>query len=148
MNKDLENACVALDALATAVTNAWAADVTACESFGWFAPAVTRHDLADLAKNLAADIRSTESESVDPAALKLLQDVPHRLQVLLTSTVPQMFGGNGGQAIPAYISTLGLLRTTLLPAIGWQVVLDQKALPSSLVRRARAAPAELDQLYP
>jgi hypothetical protein len=148
LNQDLDNACTGLDALATAVTNAWGADTTVCENFGWFAPAVTRHDLADLARNLAADIRATDSESVEPAALKLVQDIPRRLQVLQGSTVPQMFGSNGGQAIPAYISTLALLRTTLLPAIGWQVVPDQKALPSSLARRVRAAQAELDQLTP
>lgn len=148
MNKELEGACVALDALATAVTNAWGADVTVCENFGWFAPAVTRHDLASLASGLASDIRSTDSETVDPSALKLVQDLPRRLQVLQTSTIPQMFGGNGGQAIPAYISTLALIRTTLLPAIGWQLMPDPKALPSSLARRARAAQAELDQLTP
>ena len=148
MNKDLDNACQALDALATAVTNAWGADTTACENFGWFAPAVTRHDLADLARNLAADIRSTDSETIDPTALKLVQDLPRRLQVLQGNTVPQMFGANGGQAIPAYVSTVALVRSTVLPAIGWQVIPDQKALPSSLARRARAAQAELDQLTP
>ena len=148
MNKDLDNACQALDALATAVTNAWGADTTACENFGWFAPAVTRHDLADLARNLATDIRSTDSETIDPTALKLVQDLPRRLQVLQGNTVPQMFGGNSGQAIPAYVSTVALVRSIVLPAIGWQVIPDQKALPSSLARRARAAQAELDQLTP
>ncbi len=148
MHKDLETACAALDALATAVTNAWGADTTACENFGWFAPAVTRHELADLARTLAADIRSTDADSLDTGAVKLVQDIPRRLTVLQGNTVPQMFGGNGGQAIPAYISTLALLRTVLLPAIGWQLIPDPKSLPSSLARKVRAAQAELDQLTP
>ncbi len=148
MHNDLENTCVALDTLATAVTSAWGADTTACESHGWFAPAVTRHDLADLARNLAADVRSTDAETLDEPTLKLVQDIPRRLKILQTNTVPQMFGGNGGQAIPAYIATISLLRTALLPAIGWQAVPDTKSLPSNLVRRARAAQAELDQLTP
>jgi hypothetical protein len=97
---------------------------------------------------LAADIRSTDKDSIDPAVLKLIQDVPRRLQILQGNTVPQMFGGNGGQAIPAYIATLSILRTTILPAIGWQIVPDAKSLPSSLARRARAAQAELEQLTP
>ena len=148
MNQSLENACVALDTLATAVTNAWGADTTACENFGWFAPAVTRHDLADLSKGLAADIRSAGAEELDPKLQKIVDDIPRRLQVLQANTLPQMFGGNGGQAIPAYISTISLLRSTILTGIGWQIVPDQKALPASLARRVRAAQAEIDQLTP
>lgn len=35
MDKDLEAACAALDALATAVTNGWGSDTTMTEGFGW-----------------------------------------------------------------------------------------------------------------
>lgn len=148
LHKDLEATCVALDSLTTAVTNAWGADATVCENYGWFGPAVTRHDLAAVARTLSDDIRTTEIEALDGPWLKLVQDLPRRLQVLQTNTVPQMFSGNCGQAIPAYLTTLTLLRTQLLPVLGWQVVPDSKALPSSLARRARAARAELDQLTP
>jgi hypothetical protein len=148
LNEDLENVCTALDALATAVTNAWGSDVTMTEGFGWFAPAITRHDLAGLARTLASDIRSTGADSLDSSVLPLVQDVPRRLQLLQVHTVPQIFGGNGGQAIPAYTSTLAVLRGALLPPIGWQLLPDSKALPPNLARRARAAQAELDQLTP
>ena len=148
MNKDLEAACVALDNLAQAVLAAWGGDTTATESFGWFAPAVTRHDLADLAKNLATDIRSTQTETLESNIQKLVTDLPRRIQLLQAQSVPQMFSGNGGQAIPAYIATLQLLRTTLLPSIGWQIIPDPKALPPTLARRVRAAEAEFDQLVP
>jgi hypothetical protein len=110
--------------------------------------AVTRHELANLAQTLAADIRSTDSDAVDAETLKFIKDIPRRLQLIQTQTVPQMFAANCGQAIPAYITTLSLFRTTILPPIGWQVLPDQKSLPSSLARRARAAQAELDQLTP
>ena len=59
-----------------------------------------------------------------------------------------MFGSNGGQAIPAYVSTIMLIRASVLPGIGWQVIVDQKALPATLARRVRAVQAELDQLAP
>ncbi|MCX9458736.1 hypothetical protein IG604_23770, partial [Vibrio cholerae] len=49
MDKDLEAACVALNGVAQAVLNAWGGDTTYTESFGWFSPAVTRSDLAELA---------------------------------------------------------------------------------------------------
>ncbi len=148
MHKDLDSTCVALEALGTAVTTAWGADTTVCEGIGWFAPALTRHDLANLASVLASDLRSTGLETLDGTVLTLVQDLPRRLQVLQSTTVPQMFGGNGGQAIPAYIATISILRTTLLPALGWQALPDPNSLPSSLARRARAAQAELDQLTP
>ena len=139
---------MALDTLANAIINAWGADTTVCESVGWFAPAVTRHDLAEMAKALAIDLRSTDGTAIPSDSMKLIQDLPRRLQILQSNTVPQMFGGNGGQAIPAYLSTMSIIRATLLPKLGWQVVPDIRSLPSSLARRARAAQAELDQLAP
>lgn len=148
MDDSLENACNALDAIATAVTNAWGSDTTACENLGWFAPAVTRHDLADLARKLAGDIRSADTQAIDSTVQKLVDDIPRRLQILQGNTVPQMFGSNGGQAIPAYVSTIMLIRASVLPGIGWQVIVDQKALPATLARRVRAVQAELDQLAP
>ena len=124
------------------------ADTTVCENWGWFGPAVTRHDLADVARSAAEDICTTNVDSLDGPWLKFVQDLPRRLQVLQNNTVPQMFGGNAGQAIPAYLATLSLIRAQLLPALGWQAMPDAKALPANLARRARAAQAELDQLTP
>jgi hypothetical protein len=148
MDKDLEAACVALDGVAQAVMNAWGGDTIYTESFGWFAPAVTRTDLADLAQSLAADIRSTQAEALEPKIKKLVSDLPRRLQVLQANTVPQMPSSNGGQAIAAYVATMQLIRTAVLPAIGWQVIPDPKSLPPALARRVRAAQAELDQIAP
>jgi hypothetical protein len=148
VHKDLQSVCTALETLATTVTNAWGADATVCENWGWFGPAVTRHDLAQVARSLAEDIRTTGHDELDDPWLEFVQDIPRRLNILQVNTVPQMFGGNSGQAIPAYLTTLALIRTQLLPALGWQAMPDSKALPANLARRARAAQAELDQLTP
>ena len=148
MHKDLEVISSALETLAIAVTNAWGSDATMTDTLGWFAPTVTRHELASLARTLAADIRSTDSDVIDESIQSLVIDLPRRLQILQAHTVPQMYAGNAGQAVPAYISTITFLRAALLPALGWQLIPDQKALPANLARRARAALAELDQLTP
>lgn len=148
MHKDLQSVCTALETLATAVTNAWGADATVCENWGWFGPAVTRHDLAQVALSLAEDIKTTGVDELGGPWLKFIQDIPRRLSILQGNTIPQMFGGNSGQAIPAYLTTLTLIRAQLLPALGWQTIPDSKALPANLARRARAAQAELDQLTP
>ena len=148
MHQDLQVVCTSLDTIATAVTSAWRADTTVCENWGWFGPAVTRHDLAQVARSLAEDIQTTGVDELDGPWLKFVQDIPRRLNVLQGNTIPQMFGGNSGQAIPAYLTTLSLIRAQLLPALGWQAMPDSKALPANLARRARAAQAELDQLTP
>lgn len=148
MNKDLENACIALEALGNAVINSWPADVTMTEALGWFAPSITRHELGSLALTLASDIRSTEANVVSPSVLPLVVDLPRRLSILQANTIPQMYSSNGGQAAPAYIATMNFLRSMLLPSIGWQTVLDKKSLPSELLRRAKAAETQLKQLAP
>ena len=104
--------------------------------------------MAELAQSLAADIRSTRAEALEPKIKKLVLDLPRRLQVLQTNTVPQIPSGNGGQAIAAYVATMQLIRTIVLPAIGWQIIPDPKSLPPALARRVRAAQAELDQIAP
>ena len=148
LHKDLESVCVALDTLATAVTNGWGSDATMTDGLGWFAPTINRHELAGLALTLAADIRSTDATTIDKSVQPLVSDLPRRLQILQANTVPQMWGGNGGQAVSAYTFTISFVRTALLPTLGWQTITDSKALPTALARRARAALAELDQLTP
>lgn len=148
MQKELEETCTALDALSTAVTNMWGSDATLCEGVGWFAPAVARQELASLASSLAVDIRARDFDGLDGPWLTFVTALPARLAYLQAHTVPHMFSPEGGRAVPAYVTTLSIIRAQLLPAIGWQSVPDAKALPSNLVRRARAAQVELDQLAP
>lgn len=148
MDKQLEAACAALDTLASTVVSAWSSDATICEGIGWYGPALTKHDLASLASTLAVDIRSTQIDATPPHLQALIADVPRRLTVLQANTLPQMFSGNAGQAIPAYVSTIQFIRASVLPGIGWLALPDQRALPTNLARRARAAQAELDQLTP
>ena len=148
MIEDLEKSCVALDSLATAVTNAWTSDQTLCEGLGWHSPAITRQELASLARQLAADIRSADPQEVNEKVGALVKDLPRRLAILQANTVPQIFGGNAPQAVPAYISTIAFVRNAILPAIGWLEVSDQKAMPAALARRVRSFQAELNQLAP
>lgn len=148
MDKQLEAACAALDTLASTLVSTWGPDATICEGIGWFGPALTKHDLASLATTLATDIRSTQIDAIPSHLQNLVADLPRRLQLLQANTLPQMFNGNAGQAIPAYVSTIQFIRASVLPGIGWLTLPDQRALPTNVARRARAAQAELDQLAP
>ncbi len=148
MNQEVEKLCAALDAFATQVTNTWGSDATLVEGIGWHSPALTRHDLAAFPRLLARDLRNAAPESLDEDQLLLVKDLPRRLQLLQGNTLPQMFGGNSPQAVPAYVSSFVGVRELLSSLLNWQVISDPKAMPGSLARRVRSVAAELDQLAP
>lgn len=148
MTDDLTKACDALDAFATQVTNTWGNDSTMTDAVGWSSPALTRHDLAALPKLLARDLRAAGPEKTDEQVSTLLRDIPRRLQILQSNTLPQMFGGNSPQAVPAFVNTFVGMRAILSSLLDWQVISDPKAMPSSLARRVRSIGAELEQLAP
>ncbi len=146
MNEKLEAVCIALDSLAGSVISAWGDDRTYAEAFGWVGAAINRHDLASIASNLANDIRVTQAALVPEDIANFVGDLPKRIALLQQHTVPQMHSGNAGQAIPAYITTIELIRSLLLPKIGWVVTADEKSLPAKLLRRARAADSQLEEV--
>jgi hypothetical protein len=148
LNEELTKACEALDAFATQVTNAWGNESTMTEAIGWNCPALTRHDLAALPRLLARDLRNAAPDSLDEHLLPLVRDIPRRLQILQTNTLPQVFGGNSTQAVPAFVNTFVGLRSVLSTLLDWQVVNDSKAMPAALARRVRSISAELEQLAP
>jgi hypothetical protein len=145
MHQKLEAVCVALDKLAESIVNVWGDDRTYNEAFGWSGPALNRHELASVAYALASDIRETQADTIPEAMTGFINDLPRRINVLQTSTVPQFPGGNMGQAIPAYLATLQFVRVQLLPALGWVAIPDEKLLPHKLLRRARAASSQLEE---
>jgi hypothetical protein len=139
---------VALEALATTVTNAWSDDRTLREVHGWNNPALTRHDLSAIPKRLANKIRIIEPENIEEDLLQHLSTVPARLSLLQSETVPHMFDGNGASAVPAYIATINFLSASLEPILGWVANPDIKLMPASLARRLRSYQATLDGIAP
>lgn len=148
MHKILEDVCVALDKLANTVTKAWTDDRTLAEVHGWNHPAVTRHDLANQAWGLEGKIRDANLEEVDEDMMEVLKDVPRKLGLIQTATVPYMFNGNGHQAVPAYMATLAWLTNVLTPYIGWQNLQDKNAMPAPIARRLRSLHAQLESIIP
>jgi hypothetical protein len=145
MDKRLEAACAALDDLAKTILNMWTEERIYTEALGWMGPAINRHELASIASNLSDDIRSVAVESVSESIENFLNDIPRRIQVLEANTLPQMINGNGGQAIPAYLTTLQFFRARLLPEIGLVIAVDEKSLPTKLLRRIRSANSQLEE---
>ena len=148
MQDDVEKMCDALEAFATQVTNTWGNDAIMVEAIGWHSPALTRHDLAALPRLLARDMRTAAPDAVEEGLLVLIRDMPRRLQLLQAQTLPQLFGGNSPQAVPAYVNTFVGFRALLSSLLDWQVINDPKAMPATLARRVRSISAELEQLAP
>lgn len=148
MNQQIENIAATLDTLAGAVRSAFTQEAPLNEALGWFAPSITKDELANIASNLAEDIRSINVQEIDPAINDIVQDLPRRIQNIQATAVAQMFNTNAGQAVPAYMASLAHIRNSLLPSLGWQEIPQNSYLPTTVAKRARAAKATLDQLAP
>ena len=148
MNKTLEALANALDQLSEKVLGSWSDDRTLREVFGWNHPAVDRHDLAQMASDLADRIRAADAAELIEDTESWLTDYPRRLTLLHSETLPYMFNGNGPQAIPAYIGTLEVLSSALGAVIGWVPNIDSRMMPAPLARRLRSYQSTLDKLTP
>lgn len=148
MEKNLDELCNALDDLAQTVLNSSNEDRVLKIAFGWTHPLLTRHDLAEIPKNLSINIRKLEIEEIDDELIKLISLIPERLKQMYSDIIPYMFNGNGQQAIPAYLSTLQWVEKVVQPLFSWEVLQDSKALPTSLTRRLRSIQTDLDNIIP
>lgn len=77
-----------------------------------------------------------------------IADFPRRLQLLHSETIPNMFNGNGHQAVPPYMDTLSGLKSILEPLFGWQTLQDTKAMPVQLAKRLRSIQVEIEAIVP
>lgn len=148
MNKEFELVCTSLDNLSVAIKGGWSGDQTLVETWGWNCPSLTRHDLAEIPANLARRIKFVEPKVTDENVLKMLGDIPKKLQLIQTHTVPQIYGGNCAVASMAFINTLQTITEQLEPFLNWQVSNDPKAMPSKIAKRVRSYIDELDEIAP
>lgn len=76
MDKNLVTLCDALDELAQVVLNSSNDDRTLQEIYGWHHPAVTRHDLANIPRNLSSNIQKLEIKNINSELEELITLVP------------------------------------------------------------------------
>lgn len=149
MNDSLIKASEALDALSQAVLAAWSNNQSLIEHWGWNAAAITRKELAEMPKLLAARIRQATAEQLDTELEEFIKDIPRRLQLFKDhQTVAHLFNGNASQAVPAYMATLQMIEYRLAPILSWQLLQDSKAMPAALARRLKNLQAGIDQITP
>jgi len=148
VQKEVEQICIAVDALAATTIAGWSSDQTLAEQWGWNFPVVSRHDIAGAATRLAAEIRAADVSALDPSTLKRVVDIPRRLQHLQSQVVQYLYNGNGHQAFIAYMGTLQSVRDVLAPHLEWQRITDNKTMPAAIARRLKYLQTAVDQINP
>jgi len=148
MDASVEKVCVALEAFSAALLAGWAGDQTFQEAWGWNCPAVTRQEFAGVPKQLAARIRAASPNDFEEIAVVTLAEIPRRLQLLQTNTLPQLYGGNCTQASATISQTLDWISRLFEPLVVWKPIEDTSALPPALARRIRSYSSRLNQLDP
>ena len=104
--------------------------------------------MAFIPRQLAKQLRDANPEEVDKELAVIVQDIPRRLQLLQTNVLPHLLNANAAAAIPAYQTTLGVLKNQLEALVNWQIVSDPKAMPSKIAKRIRSIIAALDEIAP
>lgn len=145
MNETLENLCTSLEELAVAIEKGWTDARTLNEVHGWQFPAVTKEDLAFLPLQLASRIRNSGLDLDNEDLIGVIEDIPRKLELLKSKTVPQFYGGNGVQAIPAFITTIQYIYSVLGQELTW-VATDPKSMPPAVSRRLQGLSAKIDQI--
>jgi hypothetical protein len=115
----------------------------------WNLPGLTRAEFIESAQSLIDLINERGADEIESTAAQArLQDYGRRLEFLRAHTVPQLWGGHGGQASSAYMLTLDGLRKALEPALTPN---DQAAAVTTLrtlTTRLRGMEAKLNGLEP
>lgn len=148
MHAALQTVCDYLDGLAEYVLNSWSNDVNLNANFGWNHPSVTRHDLADIPRQLSLKIRQTGISDIDQAMSQYLSTLPAKIEQLQKNTVPNFYNGNGAAAIPAFLVTMDAIRNNLYRLIEWEVLVDKGFLPVTISRRLKYFRSEIERIAP
>jgi methyl-accepting chemotaxis protein len=115
------------------------------EIHGWNQPALNLDELSGFARRLAADIEDFGIDDVADEIKTMLGTYTERIKQLQASTFPQIWGGNGPQAISSYLATLNGMREELRPVLQRDRPVDPRATVRLAKRVARMS-AELDQV--
>lgn len=118
------------------------------ELYGGNCPALNRHDLANIARNVSKKIKQLDIDSLDKELKPLIDLIPERIQFYKSKALPYIFDGNCATAVPSYMALINWILQTIDPLFSWEVLQDNKALPHQLAKRLSSVQAQLDELIP
>jgi len=147
MSKEIDALCTALTALSQAVRTQSVDERPIGELIGaWTVPTVSPVQLADLAANMAQELKTEKLEDISPVDSKLILSLSKSISDLTPQIVPNLLNGNAPVTVPAYLATLSYVSSALAPILGWKVIRNRNALPQSVAARLAATQERIDNL--
>ena len=147
MDKAFDPLVESLDVIAAAIVAISPTDTnTLNRTHGWNQVGLTLLDVAGYATRFALDVRERGADEVDNEGAAALTDLAAQLDHFRSSSVPQFWGPNGVQAIPAYIVTIEGMRERISHLMPKYALVNPRALPAQLVKRIARITAELDEV--
>jgi hypothetical protein len=145
MHKTLAALCSKLDETAARLRSLPKPDVS-INRHGWNHPAVTLGELALFPETLAAKLREVAPSELPENLERTLAAYVERLESLQgRETFANLTNGNGSQAVPALLSTLGTLERICAPIVEWKTP-DPKVAPPALLKRLSALRAAINSV--
>ncbi|RTD98580.1 hypothetical protein EJO68_04195 [Variovorax atrisoli] len=118
---------------------------TLLATHGWNQPALNLAEIAGFATRLAGEIRDYGLDDISDTDRALVTDYSARVDAMRSNMIPQFWGGNGPQSIPAYVETLAGMRAGIQHLIPKNRTIDPRAA-SRLARRLDRMSADLDEI--
>lgn len=112
----------------------------------WAFPGLTRLELKEEAQSIIDLIDDHGGDDVGNFEVRL-NDYERRLQHLHLNTIPQIWG-SAGQAVPAFMLTMGGLRKALTPILQQDKHLESAVKLRKLAQQIRGLEAKLNKLNP
>ena len=146
MDETLELVCDALEDLSDFVASQNSEQRNLVTFLGWHSPAITPEELSNIPRSLAAQIRKAEISEITEDLKESLETVPDKLALVKAHTVPQFWGGNSPQSIPAYMTTIQWISSLIQPLLYWESFQDPKAMPPMLAKKLRSVKKQLSDI--
>jgi len=148
MDKHLQELCDSLDDLSIAIINGWSDDRTMNSAWGWNFPNLNRHDLAKIPENISSKIKKVNLVTLDKSLIKLINEIPKKIEEFKSRTLVYFYNGHGNQSVPVFLSLMQWVNSAISPIFSWEVLQNNKALPSNLSRRLTSIQSQLEELIP
>lgn len=148
MDSTLQNLCNSLDDLSQTILNSSTSNQTLTEQFGWNCPPLTRIDLSSLSSDISTKIKILKLDKIDDSLVERIDLISEKITLFKTNTLPYLFNGNCVNAVPSYTALIQWINIVIEPIFSWQVLQDNKALPTQLTKRLRSIQTELENIVP
>jgi outer membrane murein-binding lipoprotein Lpp len=148
MNKTIESVIISLEGLGKALRQTYAENSILSNAWGWNHPPLSTGDLAHLLDNLSYKLKLIEFNEIDKELEEEIAEIPKRVEIFKSSTLPFLSNSNALQAISVYSQLVLWITNTLDPLFSWETIKDTKVLPNQISKKLRSIQSEINEIVP